>query len=726
MSVKPKPPKKSAAKAMAAAPAEQTQQDLRETCEAAWRVWDAAAINAACEALEPAPPFLLGEVRMWQAMASFMCEGADALAYLDEAWEASIRTLDAAIANASVCRALAFLVLDLSAMSNAREWLARWDKIAVSFVSAKGTEIWHQLAPLAALALGGNDHAGAEAAAAALERNLSQPRHQLSPDERLIVAHMLVEHRFATQRFSAFDLLANAVEAPKVFDAASPLIRARWLLTYGYATHHTARADEADKSWKRALEIASLAGLPAVALQVTLAMARGMLNAGQVDQAEKIIAGVQPHWGAGRNAQLVELLRLRARVHLLRGRNSSALNFLEDALRTADVAAMPRSECAPCLSDLVQVYVALGRIEDAETLLGQQEREQQGRDADVSRCQTALLKALRLRYEEPEQSRISLHEGLAIAQRVRYTMFFRLLPVVAASICDMALRLNIAVAFVLEVIRARALPAPTEAGSDWPWHLWIQILGNFEMTLGGIRQMQSGKVAQKPLELLRLLACQRRLSISMSVAMDALWQDAEAGAARKNLDITIHRARSLIGDPTLLWVGDGQLGLEVGRVASDLKVRREYVDRLESMAIKCQAGQSTDQAVTTECLELVDCLAQLTSADLLPGMPLTSWVQAEQRQCRSDTVRAALAAAAILGQTQSSRAEQELLETALRIEPSAESLVERQMLAYSEVGRRGDSLRVYEAYRRNLEPLGIQPNKRLLSLWKSLVGVAVN
>ena len=45
-----------------------------------------------------------------------------------------------------------------------------------------------------------------------------------------------------------------------------------------------------------------------------------------------------------------------------------------------------------------------------------------------------------------------------------------------------------------------------------------------------------GKTQHKPLELLRMMACERTMALSMQVAMDALWPDAEGDAARKSLE----------------------------------------------------------------------------------------------------------------------------------------------------------------------------------------------
>ncbi|OYU87183.1 MAG: hypothetical protein CFE45_24790, partial [Burkholderiales bacterium PBB5] len=490
-----------------------------------------------------------------------------------------------------------------------------------------------------------------------------------------MAAQLVIEHQFTVQRFEIFDLLANAVELPARFDAAAPLTRARWLFTYGYSQHHTARPAQAEQAWQRALAI-------------------------------------QAMWGAGRTAQLGELLQLRARVQLLRGQAASALSLLEDALRTAEAAALPSSELAACWSDLAQTLVALGRVEEAERLLERQGREEGGRSAQVSHCQALLLRALRLVHEDTDASRQALTTALALAQQTRYTMFLRLLPEVAARLCSLALRWDIAPHFTAELVRARALPAPPDAGVEWPWPLWLRLLGGFEMRHHGVAQVPSGKVPQKPLELLRLLACQRKLSIALPAAMDALWPDADGSAARKSFDVAVHRLRPLLGDATLLWVSDGQVGLDPHRVNVDLQVRRGLIDRLEALAMAKPVDLAGIEASVAQCLPLVERVVALSRGELLPNLADTPWLQAERQRCRADTVRAALAAAAVLQQAGSGAAECELLETALRIEPLAESLVARLMQAYDRAARRGDARRVFESYRRHLGERGAVPGDR--------------
>ena len=709
-----------------------TPSTWQALCSTAWRLWQPGAIRQACASAPDAPGDADAARHMWLAMASFMEERADALAQLEAAWLVGDASASGpADAAAVVHRALVFALLDIGAMEGVSKWLGRWDALAAAASSpgrGQASDLWACLAPLAAVALGGQGHGLAEAAAAAVLADLRRFQAPLSADEFLIAAQVLMEYQFTVQRFDAFDFLANAVESPPRFDSASPLMRARWLFTYGFSQHHTGRPDQAERAWQRALALAVPAGLSALALKLTLALARGMLHRGEVDAAQAIVDKVQPQWGTGRTAQLMEWQQLRARVQLLRGHAASALQLLEDALHTAEAAGLPRSECAACWSDLVQVYVALGRSADAEALLLLQQQTQQGRDALVSQCQLLLLQALHRVHDDPAASRQLLADGLALAQQTRYTMFFRLLPAMAAALAAMALRWQIAPSFVAELVRVRALPAPAEAGAEWPWPLWLRLLGKFEAQRNGVAWVPTGKLPQKPLELLRLLACQRGLMLGQAAAADALWPDADAGAARTNFDVTVHRLRHWLVDASLLWVADGQLGLDPTRVGVDLRVRLGLIDRIEALAmsgpLQANGADATGHAGAAECLALVERVVALTPGALMPGMAPSTWLLAEQARCSADTVRAALAAANVLQRAQATSAECALLETVLRIEPLSESLVARLMDAYSSVARLGDALRVYEAHCQLLRAHGAALSERLRARCQALLAAA--
>lgn len=650
-----------------------------------------------------------------------MVEDADALTWLDRAWHGfragGCDEQAAVVANA----ALVLCLLDSGAMSQLDEWHLRVEAGTPADVGEPLSDLWLRLGLLARVSFDKADSAGAAQAAASLLNDLQPLQAVLSAHERLLVAMVLIEYDFAVTRFDQIDYLANLVEHPALFDAAAPALRARWVCTHGFALYHVGNHERAERVWRRALSMAHDAG-PGnlLGLKLTIALARLLLDRGRVEEADRIIQAVDPRWGGGRTLQLVELQQTRARVQLLRGQPAGALATLDEADRLAAVAGLSQSENGGRLTDRAQVYIALDRGDDAQAVFARMVAEQSGRSGQVSISLQHLLRAWTNRVADPAGSRQDLAKGLAVAQAVRYTMFFRLLPGMAASVCALALRSDIAPQFVDEVIRSRQLPAPVDADGHWPWPLWLVLLGGFDMRRDGKLEPSSPKTQQKPLELLRLLACARNLSVGAQAVTAALWPDADDAAARKSLEMAVLRLRRLLGDATLLRVSDGRVALDAERASSDVQQRRRLIERIESLAMR-SSGPDAGHTLQAECLALLERVIALSRGDLLPGLPPTPWLEAERKRCRDDTVRAAMAAATVMERLQVGPAERELLETALRIEPLAESLVRRLMHAHERAGQRGDALRVFEGYRQHLKGRGAKPGEQIEAQWRALL-----
>ena len=121
---------------------------------------------------------------------------------------------------------------------------------------------------------------------------------------------------------------------------------------------------------------------------------------------------------------------------------------------------------------------------------------------------------------------------------------------------------------------------------------------------------------------------------------------------------------------------------------------------------------------------MVDRYMALSRSELLPDTPPAAWVDAERRACRRETVRAALAASAVLQTLGADGAEQQLLETALHIEPLAEDLAQRLMRSWQRAGRASDALRVYERLREDLQRAGAAPSSRTEAVWREVLASA--
>jgi tetratricopeptide (TPR) repeat protein len=609
-----------------------------------WQTADAAALHTLCSNVPDAALSDWPQVARWRALAAMLSERDDALACLEQAHAGHLRAgqLDEAALDAHI--ALAQCLIDIGTMDAVTVWVQRSAMASLLADLPAPQALWVQLGRVARAVLDPAHADQADDALAALQARLSPLAAPLAPHERLLVAQMLINGHFARQRYEQFDLVAALVQQPVWLAAAPALLQARWHYTLGFAYYQVGRADAAQTAWQQALGVASEAGHSQLGLMASLALMRLWLDRGQLDDASRLEADIQTSWGAGRTTMLMELQQMRARMWLLRGQAVRAQATLAEAMALAHEAGLSVAEQASLQTDQAQLLVALGREEDALALLQRLSQDHAGRDAAVYRCLHDLLQAWVHQRSDEALSRECLMRGLQGAQDIRYAMFYRLLPELAARLCALALRSDVEPGFVLEVITTRGLRAPAEADARWPWPLWLSLLGGFEIRLHGQPWQRPGKLPQKPLELLRLLGCQRQLSLATRVAADALWPEADGAAALKSLEMAVQRLRRLLADDSLVQVGDGSVALDAARVSSDVVQRRRLIDALESQTLP--APDLAQQARL--CTQLARRVLSGPRGRLLPWAPDAPWLEAERRLCDQELLRGARALGLVL------------------------------------------------------------------------------
>ena len=164
------------------------------------------------------------------------------------------------------------------------------------------------------------------------------------------------------------------------------------------------------------------------------------------------------------------------------------------------------------------------------------------------------------------------------------------------------------------------------------------MLGEFEISFSGVVEPLSArpqqKAPQKPLELLRLLACENGLSKRMELAADELWPDADGAAAYKNMEVTVQRLRRLLRDDSLLRVHESVVALDSTRVSSDVLHRRRLVERLQALSMLPRPEPSSPLVTErlAECSALATRLAYGPSTALLPDAPNSRWLEAARAQ----------------------------------------------------------------------------------------------
>ena len=89
----------------------------------------------------------------------------------------------------------------------------------------------------------------------------------------------------------------------------------------------------------------------------------------------------------------------------------------------------------------------------------------------------------------------------------------------------------------------------------------IQTFGRFNISLSGRPDSPNGKAQQRPLALLKALAAKGGHDVCCSLLWECLWPDSDGDLGARNLTITLHRLRQLLGDNAAVLCHDGKLSL---------------------------------------------------------------------------------------------------------------------------------------------------------------------
>ncbi|MGL4575389.1 MAG: BTAD domain-containing putative transcriptional regulator [Burkholderiaceae bacterium] len=481
----------------------------------------------------------------------------------------------------------------------------------------------------------------------------------------------------------------------------------KWLYHVGFARFHADEFLVARQLFEKARESAEQTGEPSLAALCSVALLRTHLELNELEEANQLgkklehgLAACSP-W-----AQVVANLFL-GRVALRSESYLSARNRLDRSLEVMTWACIPASRVPAWFVEKIQCHVALREFEQATELAGRYSALYSGAEALYGKALAEMARAFQ--YEAENDSRVysALESGFAYAQQLGFKVFFRSLPKHASALCGIALERKIAVPFVRDVIKTRGLKAPDNATEQWPWKVWIQLLGGFQIVLDGSPLALSGKVAAKPLELIKLLASTRKMSLPQDAICAALWPDTcltDLSAARKNLESTVGRARRLVGED-IIKVSDGRVSLDNGMVGSDVQSLNHLCSR--SVVLQNRISANLDLSFH------INRLQEAYKGELLPGEDTSPWSDAARQQVRNAFVQAVSGLSQVLSLGQRNADAIGLLEQAVGREPLAEELYGQLMKAYMAEGRRAEALHTYRRCKQFLSLiLGMSPSSQ--------------
>jgi DNA-binding SARP family transcriptional activator len=277
-------------------------------------------------------------------------------------------------------------------------------------------------------------------------------------------------------------------------------------------------------------------------------------------------------------------------------------------------------------------------------------------------------------------------------------------PKVMADLLAHALEAGIEVEYVRSVIQRRNLRAPSAALIRWPYPIKITTLGRFEVVIADVPLTMSGKTQRKPLELLKYLCVAGEQGTHQDLIEEALWPEADGEAAEQAFRTTLHRLRKLLQHDDAMLLADRQVSLDPSLVALD----HVAFDRM---------AQDVDR---TDTVALARVLARYRG-HFLQG-ETAPWVLLVRERLRARFLDLTDRLGTLLEERgQTDEAVQRYLR-ALEVEPTAEVMCRRVMMAYVRLGRRAEAIEVYQRFSRALHmKLGVPPTPETVSLYHTIM-----
>ena len=229
----------------------------------------------------------------------------------------------------------------------------------------------------------------------------------------------------------------------------------------------------------------------------------------------------------------------------------------------------------------VQAAMALGRSDEASRQLESLAEGERRTANPRGRFVRLLLEAERARRDgRLDDAVATLRPALELGRESGYVAYYGWLPKTMAALALLALRHGIEVEYVRSLIARRGLVADASAVDVevWPWPVRISTLGAVRIEGLAAPAKAGVRTPHKPIELLLALVAFGGRDVAEGTICDALWPDAEGDAARRALDVTLHRVRRLFGDVNAVTLVAGRLGVDDSRIWIDVRALERVLD----------------------------------------------------------------------------------------------------------------------------------------------------
>ncbi|NIO39259.1 MAG: hypothetical protein GTO41_03080 [Burkholderiales bacterium] len=324
----------------------------------------------------------------------------------------------------------------------------------------------------------------------------------------------------------------------------------------------------------------------------------------------------------------------------------------------------------------------------------------------------------------PRAGMRALRQALALGKPRNYLSFPLWRPEMLSKLCSVALEAGAEADYVAKLIEERALQLDAASSPllNWPWPLRVQTLGQFCVYKNGEPLVFSGKAQRRPLDLLKVVIANSGRNVSEERVVEALWPRIDGDSAHRSFATTLHRLRKLLGEENAIQLSEGKLTLNGRIIWVDIWAVEQIISRLNTVLRADGEEAVVDNATPAE---LSAKLFEIYGAPFLASESEQSWQLPLRDRLHQRFLRAIVNLARHWQQSGAVERAIELLEHAIEIDCSSESVYRSLMQCYASLGRRAEAVDTYSRCRKMLAAtLRVEPSPETTALYEKLAQAA--
>ncbi|MBF0606946.1 MAG: hypothetical protein HQL61_05260 [Magnetococcales bacterium] len=361
---------------------------------------------------------------------------------------------------------------------------------------------------------------------------------------------------------------------------------------------------------------------------------------------------------------------------------------------------------------LIYALIEGGHTEEARNIMAECRVEGKALNSTLSEYLATVLEALIGVYEQDdtffaerfrEAMRISKDSGLLYLTSLKRS---------SLRLLTRALELGIEPEYVRDIIRTGGI-LPDDSCihiEGWPYRFKIYTFGGFRLLTDDNPVVFSGKVQQKPLEMLKALVLFGGREVSEQRLCDCLWPDADGDLAAGSLRTTLHRLRKLLGVDDAIESSAKFLTLNNRYVWCDTWALQDTVERLGD---ELRNGRLSRH--------LVEGLFRLYRGDFLGEEQYEHCAVATREMLRMKFVNACAKVADYYERSGQWVEAVECYRSAIAADNMHEGFYRGLMRMGMKLGQRSEALAAYRQCLDVLKALGLEPSAETAGLYGELI-----